>query len=86
MWNPLVAREAEVDEPLAVEGARHILQNSDASLNVLNQIVITRQNVCDPTLKRKRRNIDWKIWKRYERNAVNCCARHHVVGDYLSPG
>src|SRR4051812_26217925 len=35
-----MAGEAEVDEPLSVEGAGHFLQNPDASLIVFDQIVV----------------------------------------------
>ena len=51
-----VAGEAEVDEPLAVEGAGHLLQNPDAPLIVLDQIVVGRQDARDPPLHRKRGN------------------------------
>ena len=44
-----------MDEPLAVEGAGHRLQEADASLTVLHQLVVGRQDVRDPPLHRKRR-------------------------------
>ena len=46
----LVAGEAEVDEPLAVEGAGHRLQNLDAPLAILDQIVVGRQDARDALL------------------------------------
>ena len=46
----LVAGEAEVDEPLAVEGAGHLLQDADAPLTVLHQLVVGRQDARDPAL------------------------------------
>src|SRR3546814_8910215 len=51
-----VAGEAEVDEPFAVEGAGHRLQNPDASLAVLDQFVVGRKNACDLFLHLQRRN------------------------------
>src|SRR4051812_3652037 len=39
-----VTWEAEVDEPLAVDGAGHRLQNSDTLLTVLYQLVVRRQD------------------------------------------
>lgn len=38
----LVAGEAEVHEPLAVEGTSHSLQNLDTPLAVFNQLIICR--------------------------------------------
>ncbi len=38
----LVAGKAEVDEPLAVEGAGHLLQDPDAPLAVLDQLAVGR--------------------------------------------
>ena len=49
-----VAGEAEVDEPLAVEGAGHRLQDPDAPLTVLHQFVVGRQDARDPPLHRQR--------------------------------
>ena len=49
-----VAGEAEVDEPLAVEGAGHRLQEPDAPLTVLHQLVVGRQDARDPPLHRQR--------------------------------
>ncbi len=54
-----VAGEAEVDEPLAVEGAGHRLQNPDAPLAVLDQLVVGRQDARDPPLHRQRGNADF---------------------------
>jgi hypothetical protein len=45
-----VAGEAEVDIPLAVEGAGHRLQNLDAPLAVLDEFVVGRQNARDALL------------------------------------
>ena len=53
-----VAGKAEVDEPLAVEGAGHLLQNPYAPPIVLYQLVICRQNACYPPLHRKRRDTE----------------------------
>ena len=49
-----VAGEAEVDEPLAVEGAGHRLQNPDAPLAVLDQLVVGRQDAGDAALHGQR--------------------------------
>jgi hypothetical protein len=49
-----VAGEAEVDEPLAVEGAGHRLQNLDAPLAVLDQLVVGRQDARDALLDGER--------------------------------
>ena len=49
-----VAGEAEVDEPLAVEGAGHRLQEPDAPLTVLHQLVVGRQDARYPPLHRQR--------------------------------
>ena len=49
-FNFLVAGEAEVDEPLAVEGAGHRLQEPDAPLTVLHQLVVGRQYCPDTAL------------------------------------
>src|SRR5205814_793224 len=46
-----VAGEAEVDEPLAVEGAGHHLQEPDAPLTVLHQLVVGRQDCPDAALR-----------------------------------
>ena len=54
-----VAGEAEVDEPLAVEGAGHRLQEPDAPLTVLHQLVVGRQDTRDPPLHRQRGNADF---------------------------
>ena len=45
-----MAGEAEVDEPLAVEGAGHRLQNLDPPLAVLDQFVVGRQGPRDAAL------------------------------------
>ena len=55
-----MAGEAEVDEPLAVEGAGHLLQDPDAPLIVLDQIVIGRQDARYPPLDGKRRKRNFK--------------------------
>jgi|GEM_PF-7131014 len=52
--------EAEVDEPLAVEGAGHGLQNPDAPLTVLDQLVVGGEDAGDAALNRQRRNADFK--------------------------
>ena len=46
----LVAGEAEVDEPLAVDRLRHLLQDLDAPGVVLDQVVVGREDVGDPAL------------------------------------
>lgn len=55
-----VAREAEVDEPLAVAGAGHLLQDPDAPLVVLDPLVIGRQDARDSALDGERRNSELK--------------------------
>ncbi len=52
-----MAGEAEVDEPLAVEGAGHRLQNPDAPLAVLDEFVVGRQDARDALL-----HGDWGEW------------------------
>ncbi len=49
-----VAGEAEVDEPLAVEGAGRRFQETDTTLTVLYQLVVGRQDVRYPPLHRQR--------------------------------
>ena len=49
-----VAREAEVDEPLAVEGAGHRFQNLDTPLAVLDEFVVGRQDARDALLDGER--------------------------------
>ena len=56
-----VAGEAEVDEPLAVEGAGHRLQNLDAPLAVLDQLVVGRQDARDAPLDGERGNVDFEV-------------------------
>jgi hypothetical protein len=51
-----VAGEAEVDEPLAVEGAGHRLQNLDAPLAVLNEFVVGRKDARNAFLDGERGN------------------------------
>ena len=51
-----MAGEAEVDEPLAVEGAGHVLQQPDAPLAVLDQLVVGRQDTRDAALGGERGN------------------------------
>ena len=43
----LMAREAEVDEPLAVEPKGHLLQDLDAPLAVLDQVVVGGEDAGD---------------------------------------
>ena len=42
--------EAEVDEPLAVEPAGHLLQDLDAPLAVLDQVVVGGEDAGDAAL------------------------------------
>lgn len=46
----LMAGEAEVDEPLAVEPAGHLLQDLDAPLAVLDQVVVGGEDAGDAAL------------------------------------
>ena len=50
----------EMNEPLAVEGTRHILQYPDAPLAVLNQLVVGRQDARDPALYWERGDLHFK--------------------------
>ena len=50
----LVAGEAELDEPLAVEVLRHLLQNLDPPQVVLDQVVVGRENRRDFPLRGER--------------------------------
>ena len=54
-----VAGEAKVDEPLAVEGVGHRLQNLDAPLAVFDEFVVGRQDACDAFLDGERRKRDF---------------------------
>ncbi len=45
-----MAGEAEVDEPLAVEPAGHLLQDLDAPLAVLDQVVVGGEDAGDAAL------------------------------------
>ena len=56
-----MAREAEVDEPLAVEPAGHFLQDLDAPLAVLDQVVVGGENASDAALIGMRRNPDLNL-------------------------
>ena len=47
-----VTGEAEVDKPLAVEGTGHCLQETNAPLTILHQLVVGRQDARDPPLHR----------------------------------
>src|ERR1035437_9740155 len=69
-----VAGEAEVDEPLAVEGAGHRLQEPDAPLTVLHQLVVGRQDARYPPLHRKRGNTNLEILNRGFRESFPRCA------------
>ena len=50
--------EAKVDEPLAVKGAGHRLQNPDAPLAVLHQLVVGRKDARYTPLLRRRGDAD----------------------------
>ena len=52
----LVAGEAELDEPLAVEVLRHLLQNLDPPQVVLDQVVVGREDRGDFPLRGERGN------------------------------
>ena len=48
-----MAGVAEVDEPLAVETAGHVLQDRDALTVVLDQVVVGREDGGDAALERE---------------------------------
>ena len=50
-----VAGVAEVDEPFAIEAARHVFQYADAPLVVFDQLVVSREDACDAALGAERR-------------------------------
>ena len=54
-----MAGEAEVDEPLAVEPAGHFLQDSDAPLTVLDQVVVGGEDAGDAALGGEGRVSNW---------------------------
>jgi len=54
----VVAREAEVNEPFAVDGSGHLFESLNAPLVVPDQLVIGRQDARDSAL-------DWKGGKGY---------------------
>ena len=66
--------EAEVHEPLAVEGAGHRLQNLDAPLAVRHQFVVGRQDTRDLTLHQQRRNLDFGVVENSQREELRGCA------------
>ena len=68
-----VAGEAEVDEPLAVEGAGHRLQNLDAPLAVLDQLVVGRQDARDALLDGERGERNFNA-RRFGRHVMFGCA------------
>jgi hypothetical protein len=49
-----MAGEAEVDEPLAVEPAGHLLQDLDAPLAVFDQVVVGGEDAGDAALEGER--------------------------------
>ncbi len=56
-----MAGVAEVDEPFAVEAARHVFQNADAPdapLVVVDQFVVGGEDVCYTALGSKRRDMN----------------------------
>ena len=55
-----VTGEAKMDEPLAVEGAGHRLQDLDAPLAVLDEVVVGRQDARDALLDGERRDQNLK--------------------------
>jgi hypothetical protein len=54
-----MAGEAEVNEPLAVEPSGHLLQDLDASLAVLDQVVVGGQDAGDAALDGEWGNADF---------------------------
>lgn len=80
-----VAGEAEVDEPLAVEGLRHLLQYPDAPQVVLDQVVVGREDPGNSALGGEVGERDWKLRKCRQGNAINRSAGQHVVPDHLPP-
>jgi hypothetical protein len=53
-----MAGEAEVDEPLAVETAGHLLKDLDAPLAVLDQVVVGGEDAGDAALDGEWRDIN----------------------------
>ena len=84
-----------MDEPLAVEGAGHRLQNPDAPLAVLDQLVVGRQDFGNATLywEGGKRNLNpskvllRELWLGSTRNVrldvsvVQACQDERVVRD-----
>ena len=67
-----MAGVAEVHEPLAVQGAGHRLQNLDAPLAVLNQVVVRRQDARDEALDQEAGDVELKTWYVLQSHMFNC--------------
>jgi hypothetical protein len=53
-----MAGVAEEHEPLAVEGARHLIEHADALLAVLDEVIVRREDAHDAALLVRRRPED----------------------------
>ena len=73
----LMAGEAEVNEPLAVEPAGHFLQDLDAPLAVLDQIVVGGEDAGDAALDGECGDINLKIGERRLVNDWGCGPSSH---------
>ncbi len=73
-----MAGEAEVDEPLAVEGAGHLLQDADAPLTVLHQLVVGRQDTRDSALDGERRELNRKASQVAKEQILLCCSSREL--------
>ena len=74
-----MAGEAEVDEPLPIEGAGHRLQNPDAPLAVLDELIVGRQDARDAALDREGRNKEIKRQELFQAQIVLGCSVRNVL-------
>jgi hypothetical protein len=66
----LVAGEAEVGEPLAVDRLRHFLQDLDPPRIAIDQVVVSRESCSNSLLDWKGRQYYWKAWEPNQWDAV----------------
>lgn len=82
----LETREPELDEPLAVEVPRHLLQNLDPAQAVLDQVVVRREDTGDLALDFERADRDFGAPDRlgvYGWIGGSLDVRRQVVGESL---
>ena len=80
-----MAGEAELDEPLAVEVLRHLLQNLDPLQVILDQVVVSRENRRDLLLRGERRDCYRKIGKLGDWDSINRGTNQCILSNNISP-